>query len=196
MNLISLGDKTITHLHDAFALCLVANNTIDLTYKNASMQTVYRLLIKFLCESYDPAEEYVAIIGIPTNKRLELREDTGQSIDFFDNNYFNYYPKSKDFPKLIYSKFKKFNGQIFEATLINERHAALIFGIENLLEANNIKFIMYNVNEKLHSNTVVPKQYFEPYNAEKTFDYLYDGRTYTQIDYVELLEEHYNANYS
>lgn len=179
--------------HKAFAACVVAQDIVDLTYKNASIQTVYRLLVKFLCELHDPAEQYIAVVGIPTNKRLEMRCETDADIDFFDNNYFVYYPKSKEFPKMTYAKLKKFNGQIFERKLIEGRHNYFIEAIACLFQINNIKFIMYNANEVLDPEIKTPKEYFDPYDVEKTRDYIFDQEL-THLNYADMLKDYYNDN--
>lgn len=162
MRLLSFGDKTLQETHYHVALFFDAD-IVDLTYKDASIQTIYRLLVKFLCEAYNPREEYVSLIQIPTTKRLELRHDTNQDIDFFDNNYFVYYPKSKDFPKLTYTKLKKLDGAIFEQQMINDRHRYFIYAISNLLEIYNIDYIMFNADEPLNKDIPVPKNYYTPY---------------------------------
>jgi len=194
LRLLSFGDKTLKETHYHVSLFFDAD-IVDLTYKDASIQTIYRLLVKFLCEAYNPRDEYVALIQIPTTKRLELRHDTNQDIDFFDNNYFVYYPRSKDFPKLQYAKLKKFNAPIFEQKMINDRHTYFIYAISNLLEIYNIEYIMFNADEPLHEDIPVTKKYYAPYAYNKTANYVLDQEK-TELYYSQKLTRFYRDHCS
>jgi len=162
LRLLGFGDKTLQETHYHVSLFFDAE-IVDLTYKDASIQTIYRLLVKFLCEAYNPLDEYVALIQIPTTKRLELRLNSNQDVDFFDNNYFVYYPKLNDFPKITYTKLKKLDKAIFEQTMINDRHRYFIYAISSLLEIYKIDYMMFNADEPLHKDIPVPKNYYTPY---------------------------------
>lgn len=193
LNLISLGDTSVCKTHAAVAKNLKAD-LIDLSFKDASIQTVYRLLIKFICENFNSSERYCAIIGIPTNKRLELREDTGKPIDFFDHNYFNFYPRSKDFPLISYSQLKKFNGQIFQKVLIDQRHSAFIFALENILECYNIEYVMYNLHETLDPSIKPGNRFLFPHDQDRFEKFARDPNKHKE--FAKELSDFLNDNNS
>lgn len=192
MKLLSLGDESIHKTHKNFQRFLEAGY-VDLSFKDASIQTIYRILVKFLCEKYNSTEEYCALIGIPSNKRLELREEQGQEIDFLDNNYFIYHSKSRNYPNASYAKLRKFNGQIFQTELIRNRHAVFIYAIENLLSSYNIKYLLYNLHEPIVEKINTTSNYYYPYDLEKVRDTVFFDSP-ADVSYAKQLKEYYYDN--
>lgn len=193
LKLLSLGDESIHKTHKNFSR-FDQSELIDLSFESASIQTIYRILVKFLCEKYSSQEEYCALIGIPSNKRLELREEQNREIDFLDNNYFVYHTKLKDYPDMSYAKLRKFNGQIFQTDLVRNRHAIFIYAIENLLNAYNIKYLLYNLHEPIVEKINTTSNYYYPYDLEKVRDTVFFNGP-EDVLYAEQLREYYNDNY-
>jgi hypothetical protein len=188
--LICLGDTKSKEVAYHFSLAVDAL-MVDLHYKDAGMQTIYRLFVKYLCDEIldKDTEDFIALIAVPTRLRLELRHD-GDIHGYLDKNYFNYYPKFKEYPHLSYAKLKKYNAAIFEEKLVEERHSYFIYALSMVCVANNINYIMYNQSEPLSLNTTAPKNYYAPHKKDRTLDAMLDIEK-TELYYAGLLRDFY-----
>jgi hypothetical protein len=109
----------------------------------------------------------------------------------FAGEYFVYSPENKDYPSNRFNTLHKYDHYLFDNVLINNTWVGLVYGLQQYLESLNIKYYMYNTQEKIefneHTGTILRnlnnKQYHNPLNLESTMLHYLKKQGHNDIGY-------------
>ena len=92
--------------------------------------------------------DFVFLIGWTTPYRLDAE---------YNNKYFSYKKDSADYENLMMNKLHKFDHYLFDRIVISQRLVSIIYGVQQMLENQGIKYYMYNTQTSLDFNTYTEK---------------------------------------
>lgn len=88
-------------------------------------------------------EDVIFVIGWTDPARLDAEHD---------GKYFSYQQDKTEYPTTIINKLQRYNDYLFDDLLISQKWAAQVYGVQQLLESKNIKYVMFNIHKNLSFN--------------------------------------------
>lgn len=160
-------------------------NYINMSTNGASNQYIYRNAIKFITNHMIPGEEYFFLIAWSGWPRFEMRYNdksglTHDSIaEFADHQYipFTSQTASKIFKEKSFKKMLNLAPAIFDETMMMDHWSSYAYGLQNIFENKNIKYVMFNTCDEMvrtknnvgTCNQLNTKKYYSPFVRGDSF---------------------------
>lgn len=144
LKLIVFGDE---HLHNSSDLVDRTAKLLNLEVENlADLDTSNSLIHKKIVKkiiSLNNTTDCIFLIGWTSPYRLDAE---------YRDEYFTYQKNSTDYKNPLMNKLHKYDDYLFNRYLISQRWCSIVYGVQQLLEAKQIKYYMFNTVSALDYN--------------------------------------------
>ena len=183
MKLVFFGDE---YINNENLIPTFVSNKLNLEFENlstndASNTCIHNTIAKKILSLTAP-DDYIFLIGWTSPFRLDAE---------YDGTYFTYKPGSKDYPNSMMNKLHKFDDYLFNKILVGQRWASIVYGVQQLLESQGIKYYMFNIHNPLDYNNYT-KDMLDNINRK----YYFDGaaESSTMINYLKSRGHNFNSH--
>lgn len=167
MKLVIFGDEFLRNRDSAGELLakrlkISCDNRSETDTSNSK---IHKNIVKYLIS--DHVADNIILIGWTSPYRLDAE---------YNNQYFTYRPDVDRYPNSKMNELHKYDHYIFDSIVINQRWASIVYGVQNLLIAHDIKYFMFNTQHHMefsyHTEKTIKnfnnKLYFDPINPKNT----------------------------
>lgn len=180
LKLVIFGDELLSNRDSAGELLA---KRLGIEYDNraevdTSNSRIHKNIVKYLIDN-DTANT-IMLIGWTSPYRLDAE---------YDSQYFTYRPDKHDYPNLKMNKLHNYDNYIFDSIVINQRWASIVYGVQQLANARQCKYYMFNTQHHLQYSTYTEhtirnfnsKLYFDAINTKNTMREYLIGLGYKDI---------------
>jgi len=180
LKLVIFGDELLSPKDSAGELLakrleLPCENCAETDTSNSK---IHKNIVKYLIDN--DTTDTILLIGWTSPYRLDAE---------YEGEYFTYRPDRDDYPNLKMNKLHKYDITIFDRIVVNQRWASIVYGIQQLLLAKNIKYYMFNTQCHLEYSTYTEKTiksfnnklYFDAINPKNTMKEYLTGLGYQDL---------------
>jgi hypothetical protein len=180
LKLINFGDEfCISDSAPKTIAKILEYEYVDMSSALMTNEKLFRDVVTYTVEN--DVDDCIFLIGWTTPYRRDNE---------FAGEYFVYSPESKNYPSNRFNTLHKYDHYLFDKVLINNTWVGLVYGLQQYLESLNIKYYMYNTQEKIefneHTGTILRnlnnKQYHNPLNLESTMLHYLKKQGHKDID--------------
>lgn len=182
LKLVIFGDENLSDKDSAGELLA---KRLGIEYDNraeidTSNSRIHKNVVKYLIGN--DTTDTILLIGWTTPYRLDAE---------YQNKYFTYRNNSHDYPNLKMNKLHKYDHCIFDRIVINQRWASIVYGVQQLMLAQNTKYYMFNTQCHLEYNTYTEKTvrsidnklYYDAINPKNTMKEYLTGIGYKNLSH-------------
>lgn len=140
---------------------------------------IHRNIVDFIIDNNN-YKDYIFLIGWTDPYKLDAE---------YEEEYFTYEPARRDYPDMLMNKLHKFDNYLFDKILTSQRFAAIVYGVQQMLENLDINYYMINTTVPVEYNTYTEKviknlnhkYYIDLINASKTMKGWLDASDYDKF---------------
>lgn len=148
MKLICFGDELLCRDESAAEILAkrIDIDFVNLAHTDTSNSRIHKTIVKYIINNN--TDDCVFLIGWTSPYRLDAE---------YNNEYFTYRNDRNNYPNSIMNKLHKYDHYLFDRIVISQRWASILYGVQQLLFAHQIKYFMFNTQQHLEYNTYTEK---------------------------------------
>lgn len=148
MKLVCFGDELLSQDDSAAGLLAkkVDLDFVNLAHTDTSNSRIHKSIVKYVINNN--TDDCIFLIGWTSPYRLDAE---------YNNEYFTYRNDRDMYPYMTMNKLHKYDHYLFDRIVISQRWASIVYGVQQVLMAHNIKYFMFNTQKNLEYNTYTEK---------------------------------------
>ena len=180
MKLVSFGDELVKgDAAPKYLAQTLGYDFCDLAQDDICNQQIFRAVLNYIVSNKN---DFV-LIGWTHSKRIEID---------WKSKKFTYRPDRKDFIDNGINGLHRYDDILFDDLLLGQHWASEVYTLQQALEYNNVKYYMYNTQDKIyfHQKTMRNlkalnnRQYHNPINLQSSMMHFLKKEGYNELNQV------------
>ena len=167
LKLVIFGDELLSNRDSAGELLAkrLGMEFDNLAEPDTSNSRIHKKIVKYLIENN--TADTIILIGWTSPYRMDAE---------YNSHYFTYRNDKNDYPSSIVNKLHNYDNYIFDRVVINQRWASIVYGVQELLNAHQCRYFMFNTQQHIefmsYTEKIIrnlnSKFYFDAINTKNT----------------------------